>query len=61
VNFSTITLCVASKRVFIVVVISLPIQSGNFWCILLAIASRSALGSIQTTIRRVLAVLSPRV
>jgi hypothetical protein len=33
VSFATITLCVASQRVFVVVVvvISLSIQSGNFW------------------------------
>jgi hypothetical protein len=31
VNFAAITLCVASHRVFIVVAISLSIQSGNFW------------------------------
>jgi hypothetical protein len=31
VSFDTITLCVASQRVFVVVVISLSTQSGNFW------------------------------
>jgi hypothetical protein len=31
VSFATITLCVASQRVFIVVVISLSTQTGNFW------------------------------
>jgi hypothetical protein len=31
VSVAAITLCVASQRVFIVVVISLSIQSGNFW------------------------------
>jgi hypothetical protein len=30
VSFSALTLCVASQRV-IIVVISLPTQSGNFW------------------------------
>jgi hypothetical protein len=31
VSFAAITLCVASQRVFIVVVISLSTQSGNLW------------------------------
>jgi len=31
VSFAAITICVASQRVFIVVVISLFTQSGNFW------------------------------
>jgi hypothetical protein len=31
VSFAAIILCVASQRVFIVVVISLSTQSGNFW------------------------------
>jgi hypothetical protein len=31
VNFAAITLCSASQQVFIVVVISLSTQSGNFW------------------------------
>jgi hypothetical protein len=31
VSFAAITLCVASQRVFIVVVYSLSTQSGNFW------------------------------
>jgi hypothetical protein len=43
VSFSAITLCVASRRVFIVVVISLSTQSGNFWihpCILKSVGPR---------------------
>jgi hypothetical protein len=31
VNFVSITICVASQRVFIFVFISLSTQSGNFW------------------------------
>jgi hypothetical protein len=31
VSFATITLCVTSQRVFIIVVISLSTQSGDFW------------------------------
>jgi hypothetical protein len=31
VSFVTIALCVASQRMFIIVVISLSTQSGNFW------------------------------
>jgi hypothetical protein len=32
-NFAAVTLCVASQRVFVVVVVvvSLSTQSGNFW------------------------------
>jgi hypothetical protein len=31
VSVAAITLCVASQRVFIVVIISLSTESGNFW------------------------------
>jgi hypothetical protein len=31
VNFAAVTICVASQRVVVVVVVSLSTQSGNFW------------------------------